>query len=311
MNHDTIKSFIYLDDYKLYSLSSQLFKGFTEYIISGTSTDHFEGEAQKGSFASGKVMGDILSQHVNSSEKKFLHDYAFNLLEKELIERKLIYTISKSDTLDVVKSKGIIKVTGNALINDYKIITNTLSKFNSIGESIGHLTITDQLMSTSTNFGINDSQNCMSNISKKNKEKINKELSKALQEQGLHIPEPIIKHLLNILEYGFHGELEFRILSPSLPFQVTSILTRDYLRDQESRFISKYSRNTEFDFTLIGIITQASDREVDNPSQNQIPSNMKELCIYFGEHIAVLENIFRGKMESECIVDPIAIYRTL
>jgi hypothetical protein len=29
---DNIKSFIYLDEYKMYSISSQLFEGLTEYI---------------------------------------------------------------------------------------------------------------------------------------------------------------------------------------------------------------------------------------------------------------------------------------
>ena len=32
---DNIKSFIYLDEYKMYSISSQLFEGLTEYILSG------------------------------------------------------------------------------------------------------------------------------------------------------------------------------------------------------------------------------------------------------------------------------------
>lgn len=49
-----IKSFIYLDDYKLYSLSSQIFQGFTEYIISGNIASRTEEESQKGMFASGK-----------------------------------------------------------------------------------------------------------------------------------------------------------------------------------------------------------------------------------------------------------------
>ena len=69
MNQKTIKSFIYLDDYKLYSLSSQLFEGFTEYIISDKASIHTEEISQKGQFASGKVMGDILSKKANSTEK--------------------------------------------------------------------------------------------------------------------------------------------------------------------------------------------------------------------------------------------------
>lgn len=65
----SIKSFIYLDDYKLYSLSSQLFQGFTEYIISGNIASIAEEETQKGQFISGKVMSDILRKEKSSTEK--------------------------------------------------------------------------------------------------------------------------------------------------------------------------------------------------------------------------------------------------
>ena len=133
-----IKSFIYLDDYKLYSLSSQLFKGFTEYIISGTTTSHTEEESQKGTFSSGKVMSDLLEKVKTSTEKKFLHDYAFNLLEAELVNQGLLYKISSTDTTDTVQSKSIIKVSGRAIFNDYRILQGTMSRFNSIGESFGH-----------------------------------------------------------------------------------------------------------------------------------------------------------------------------
>ena len=67
----SIKSFVYLDDYKLYSLSSQLFQGFTEYILSGSATSLAEEENQKGMFTSGKVMSDLLKTEKTSTEKKY------------------------------------------------------------------------------------------------------------------------------------------------------------------------------------------------------------------------------------------------
>ena len=66
----SIKSFIYLDDYKLYSLSSQMFQGFTEYIISGSTASMSEEESQKGTFASGKMMSDILKKEKTSTAIK-------------------------------------------------------------------------------------------------------------------------------------------------------------------------------------------------------------------------------------------------
>lgn len=68
---DNIKSFIYLDEYKMYSISSQLFEGLTEYILSGEKESITESEQQKGSLGSGRVMGDILVKEKDSSEKRF------------------------------------------------------------------------------------------------------------------------------------------------------------------------------------------------------------------------------------------------
>lgn len=131
---ESIKSFIYLDEYKLYSLSSQLFQGLTEYVISGSATSHVEEETQKGKFVSGKVMGDILKIEKASTEKKYLHDYAFNLLETELIDRGILYTITPKDMIKTIQPKGIIKVTGRAMFNDYSSLQSTISRFNSVGE---------------------------------------------------------------------------------------------------------------------------------------------------------------------------------
>ena len=45
-----IKSFIYLDDYKMYSFSSQLFEGITQYILKEDVQAGEEQNSQKGSF---------------------------------------------------------------------------------------------------------------------------------------------------------------------------------------------------------------------------------------------------------------------
>jgi hypothetical protein len=54
---NSIKSFIYLDEYKMYSISSQLFEGLTEYVLTGEKKSFSESEQQKGTFFSGKLMG--------------------------------------------------------------------------------------------------------------------------------------------------------------------------------------------------------------------------------------------------------------
>lgn len=61
-----IKNFIYLDEEKMYSLSSQLFEGVTEYVLNESLSGKVESEEQKGSVGSGRILGDIL----RNSEKK-------------------------------------------------------------------------------------------------------------------------------------------------------------------------------------------------------------------------------------------------
>lgn len=308
----SIKSFIYLDDYKLYSLSSQLFQGFTEYIISGNIASIAEEETQKGQFTSGKVMSDILRKEKSSTEKKYLHDYAFNLLETELNSRNILHTITSTDTIDIIQSRGIIKVTGRAVFNDYNSLQSTISRFNGIGESFGYFQLKEQIQTidglTSNALHSTKDRNQKAKI-KDIKTHTKAVFTNYLQENGLHIADDDIKHMSNIMEYGFHGELEFRVFPKSQPFQFSAILNREYLRDSENQFVSKYSRQTEYDFTMIGIITQSGNTSESLAEQGL--NGMKNACLNLADKLTVVENLFLGRIDNEFIIDPIAIYREL
>jgi len=115
--------------------------------------------------------------------------------------------------------------------------------------------------------------------------------------------------MVNIMEYGFHGELEFRVLPDELPFQFSAILNREYLRDSEIQFISKYSRQTEYDFTMIGIVTQSG--KVTEPLAEHGLNGIKDACLNLADKLRGMENVFLGRLDNECIIDPIAIYREL
>ena len=54
-----IKSFIYLDNDKMYSISSQLFGGLTEYILQDSKKTATEDDQQKKQAFSGKIMREI------------------------------------------------------------------------------------------------------------------------------------------------------------------------------------------------------------------------------------------------------------
>ena len=77
----SIKSFLYLDEYKMYSISSQLFEGLTEYVIHSKKGESESTESQKGPIASGKILAEIISSGQEELSKKFLHDYSYTLFK--------------------------------------------------------------------------------------------------------------------------------------------------------------------------------------------------------------------------------------
>ena len=99
----SIKSFVYLDENKMYSLSSQLFEGITQYILEEDSNSKSEENSQKGQFISGRFMADMIMQKNTKSEMKYLHDFAYNLFEKELISRNLLIEVTKETNITDLK----------------------------------------------------------------------------------------------------------------------------------------------------------------------------------------------------------------
>ena len=130
-----IKSFIYLDEYKLYSISSQVFEGLTEYIVHTHGKNQTEDGKQKGPIGSGRVVADIFREEKTTQEKKNLYDYAFNLLEEELISNEMVLELNGSTVAQIkeVNNISFVKVTGKVIFNDMKILASIVENFNKIG----------------------------------------------------------------------------------------------------------------------------------------------------------------------------------
>ena len=138
-----IKSFIYLDEYKMYSISSQIFEGITESLMSyqGSTTEKEEG--QKGPIASGRVMADILKSESGTQEKKYLHDYLYTLFEEQLRKSGKILSLSTEnidENIKQINDAGFIEVRGKVVFNDMKILKSTIENFNELGTAMAHIT---------------------------------------------------------------------------------------------------------------------------------------------------------------------------
>lgn len=310
-NSVPIKSFIYLDNDKMFSISSQLFEGMPHYILQTETQGYEEDNEQKGKLLSGRFMADMISQQSSRSEVKYLHDFAFNLFEKELIERDKLYSIQATDTLQYISDKRFIKVSGKLLFTDYESLKSIIANFNDIGRAFGELSMQstisqiDELGKQTEKIADREKKNKGKQIVKQQKSIIDQQLKKS----GLLQDEKMLKNLSVIMDFGYSDNYEVRIDMPESELCCTAVVNKDYLREPVQVLISKYARNTEVDFTVVGIVTQSGKPKAQFHSLGD--NIMKTASQSLTEQYAKLEELFIGRTSNEFIVDPIAIYTEL
>lgn len=310
-----IRNFVYLDVEKMYSLSSQIFEGVTEYVLNESQTESSNSESQKGPVGSGKILGDILKQQDKRSERKFLNDYSYTLFEDKLIENDRVIEISEKNSYEkintLVSNKSFIKVKGKAIFNDIQSIQHTLTNLNKIGESLTCIgthqeavkfkkqieQVKDQIKDRNKRSQLAQQVNAKTNV------------KKLAKESGLQHDPAFLESLSFLFNYGFQDQLEVQVkLNNSI---VSANLKRSELREDENLIIRKYSRQTEVEFVLFGFITQYQNTGVEDvQNQNEAP-NVKEAIRNLVAHLTNIESNFSGRLSNEIIVDPIALYTEL
>ncbi|GAB1453202.1 hypothetical protein MASR2M47_32580 [Draconibacterium sp.] len=316
-----IRSFLYLDNYKMYSISSQIFEGLTEYIVTNKGEENQETETQKGPVGSGRILGDIIQKSSNQTEKKFLHDYSYNLFEQALIERGKVIEVDKSNIdiqIDKLNEFSFIKVKGRAVFNDLKIIEEMLKNFNDFGHALGYITkkaaYDEQL--AELNEQVKQIPDRNQKAKAKDLLKNTTEFKKILKEEGLQLDDDFLKHMAYLLNYGYNQQFEIQIPLDDLCL-FSAQLDRNNLKDEEHRIIKKYSRETEKEFVLFGILTQIKkESEKDSLlkdktkdwNEDEAAANMKEAIMNVVSTITGVEKTFTGKLDYEFIIDPISMY---
>lgn len=295
-----IKNFIYLDVQKLQSLSSQLFNGVTEYIFTKSSTNKSaNSQESKKTISKENIIADILNQNNSESEKKFLDDYLYLLFEEKLLENNKIIDLNAIEIEDIIHEQKFIKVKSKIIINDNKTILSTLENFNKIMKSLNYVTTFEAAEKLNT---------LIKNASNINEKKILKtELEKIINNKH-SLDEQYIKDLTYLIKYGYKEQIEIQMNLKNK--YISSNLNREYLREDEELLIRKYSRFTEIEFTLLGIITQSNNKfNFDDQEENY--NSIKKAIYNMINHIGNMESQFTGRLENEIVVDPIAIYYEL
>lgn len=304
-----IRHFIYLDTEKLYSISAQLFNGFTEEVISEKGNQESTDENQSIGFAKGKTLGHLYIEATKSIEKKFLHDQAFVTVEKHLETLEKVLVLDNT-SINIDKSKFLrypfVKIKVRVKFIDYGNLQALFAEFNDIGRSLTYLSHQKEFEALS------EVKEQINKITDRNKKSIaNAKLTEhpTLQElatkQGMNINEETLKHLKKVANFALKGELVFSQKLGSVKYN--SYVNRSYLREPVELLLKKYQFTTHKELVVFGVVSQFEDElfetqeKADFTSFSDAISNLAEIKIG-------LDKTVSGISTNEVIIDPIAAY---
>lgn len=174
------------------------------------------------------------------------------------------------------------------------------------GESLTYLRIEGEIEKILQNIPSGLSEKELIQINQKIKMLRKKDnIIKEAEKSNLRKEEDFLKNLSLLTNYGFSED--FEIQQKFNNFLFTSTLNRKSLRESEKSLIKKYSRQSEKEIVILGIITQTL-KENSLEIKNIEGRNMKEGLSNIIEHLANIEQSLFGKAPNEIIIDPIAVY---
>ena len=307
-----IRSILYLDEQKLYSLSSQVLEGLTEYLLTEKSSSTEESETQKGPVASGKVVADAMKHSNSSVELRVLHDHALSIFESKLVASGQVVDICDEPGSSNLVLKSFIRVVAPASFIDAAKLNNLLRTFNRIGEALAYVTNNENIQAAHAALevakaGLKD-RSKLAQIVKQTKELT--DAAHLAKSSGLYQDPNFLENLSLLTEFAFSDQLEVQQRADDMLYSTP--LKREYLREPEGLLIRKYSRKTEKSLVVLGLVTQtAVAPNTSTAGPNFKPANMKEAVTNMIDHIALIESSLSGKMEHEVVIDPIAVYVSL
>jgi len=288
-----IRNFLYLDTEKVKSHSAQLFEGVTEYVSKSSGNSKEELMEQKGPVGSGRLLGDILRKEGSSTEYKFLDDFAYSLFEDKIREENLLRTINPNENFENLLGH-YVEVEGRLGINETSEVVRLLSGFNDFGEAMYRVTTHQEHEAKSLGKGRSDS-----------------EIKAGAKAAGFQMDRKYSEALAHLIEFGYLDLVEayFDVDQTT----VSAPLKRDSLRESTRVLLNKYSRLSQSNIKMVGIVTQVGDNAVLDHDKKDVKDagNLKQAMRILGVHQKSLEDTFIGQSTNDIIVDPLAIYSTI
>ena len=317
-----IKNFLYLDEYQMYSMSSQVFEGITESLVDSQTTTSEDEEKQKGPVFSARTMANILKTESTRHENKHLHDYSFTLFERQLKEANNVTSISSESigsVIDGVDTAGFIEVRGKAAFNDMNIIKSTIEGFNRLGEALAYVQTVSQMESAAKVLEELEASVGDRNQSAQVRQMRNasKNIKSVAEELGLRQDPKLLEEISYLLDYGMKDQFEVQMRLGS--YTCSANLKREFLREDEHMLVRKYSRLSQKEFVLFGTVAQSPTEVVSTTGtgqegereQSSDQMHLKVVLMQLVETLSEMESTFSGRMDNEIVIDPIALYREI
>lgn len=319
-----IRLFSYLDQYKLYSISSQVFEGLTEYVLQSSTHEQASSSEKNEPSDPGKVVGDIMRVEHSHEEKRYMHDHSYSVVERQLIETGRV--VSFSSVEELVEAGPLtgrfVKVIGRAKFYDAKALVEAVLAFNDLTAAVGYVSSQEQRQSLEASY----EQRFQDAKTKQDRDAIRKEKEvlsnpmKLAELRGSTQDPKFLEQIAYVLQYGYADRFEVRVELDGMsgtPRVFSAVLDRRHFTESEDILLQRVGRAPEVPFTLLGVVTRVADiHEGISATQEKepiatSPASMKEALLHVVDHFANVDQSIVGQLSNEYVIDPIALYREL
>ena len=291
MKNDLIRDFIYMDKDRLYSLYSQVFEGVIDAVVDSYSNGIKNSENAKSGLKNSSIESQV-AEVSTQTENKVLYDHMYNLLEKKLTDA--IFCINNTDkiTIEDLKNKTIIKVTGKVSIQDYDRLKRYMEKFNDLGKIIAYANYTSLSKAEQKSTNVNS-------------------LAKSL---GLMQDATLLNNIKTMTEFFNEGGYDV-ILSTnnSAGILYRGIINKEHLRVEPNMLRTLYGDEPPMEWTMVGQVTYIPNIDTDEVDVDE-KANQSDMSIsdsyqnMFKSYREVEKIFFEGKEKTRIHIAPIAIY---
>lgn len=303
-----IRHFIYLDEEKMFSLSSQLFAGVTRSYVERRDESKQAEESQEGPKDSGRLLARIATQTAGRDSQRHLHDYGYTLFEDELNARGAVLHVTEDATLEQLGAAHFVRLSGRPFVSDNRHTCKLISEYRDFQESTSYVTTNPTRVKLGEQLKVAD-----------------KHEAKTLkaQLQAIETPQATAKHiypdtdhtylkmLAKSLERGFGDFIEMRIEKRAGGQELSfySLLKRAVFKEDIDLLIKLYSRQTKVPLTIFGIVTQTT--KTAEQEEGRDPETVKEALRDIARAISGIEESYFGLLDNEVCIEPIAVYREI